>query len=51
MRDVEGEQRQLESVERALDTREEALEAEAEGKLWRLIDEVITSGTAQPAPR
>ncbi len=51
MRDVEGEQRELESVERALDTREEALEAEAEGKLWRLIDEAITSGTAQPAPR
>ena len=51
MRDVEGEQRELESVERALDSREEALEAEAEGKLWRLIDEAITSGRATVAPR
>ena len=51
MRDVEGELRELESVERALDSREEALEAEAEGKLWRLIDEAITSGTATVAPR
>ena len=51
MRDVEGEQRALESVERALDSREEALEAEAEGKLWRLIDEAIANGKAQPVPR
>jgi hypothetical protein len=38
-------------VERVLDSREEALEAEAEGKLWGLIDAAIANGTAQPVPR
>jgi hypothetical protein len=51
MRELEKEQRQLESVERELDAREEALEAEAERKLWRLIDEWITSGAAKAATR
>ena len=49
MRDVEREQKELERVERALDAREEVLEAEAEGKLWRLLDEAIGSGVARPA--
>jgi hypothetical protein len=51
MKDLQKEQRQLESVERALDSREESLEAEAEAKLWKLIDATIASGAAKPAPR
>jgi chromosome segregation ATPase len=51
MKDLAKEQRQLASVERALDTREESLEAQAEAKLWKLIDETIASGEARPAAR
>lgn len=47
LRELRKEQRALESVERELDAREEALEAEAEGRLWRLIDETIASGAAK----
>ncbi len=51
IREVEDEQHDLEAEERVLDAREEDLEAEAEGKLWRLIDAAIASGTAKPAKR
>jgi hypothetical protein len=51
MKDLAKEQRQLALVERALDTREESLEAEAEAKLWKLIDETIAGGAAKPAAR
>jgi hypothetical protein len=46
-RELHREQHALESVERDLDAREEALEAEAERKLWRLIDESIAGGAAK----
>jgi hypothetical protein len=49
-RELRKEQRALESVERELDAREEALEAEAEGRLWRLIDETIAGGAAKKLP-
>jgi hypothetical protein len=51
MKELQKEQRALESVERALDSREESLEAEAEAKLWKLIDETIASGAAKAAAR
>ena len=51
MRELQKEQRALESVERGLDTREESLEAEAEAKLWKLIDAAIASGGAKATAR
>jgi hypothetical protein len=48
-RALQAEQRAFERDERAFDQREEKLEAEAEAKLWRLMDELVASGAAKPA--
>jgi hypothetical protein len=50
MWDLEAEQRRLESVERELDDREEELEAQAEARLWSLIDESVAAGAARKWP-
>ena len=42
------EQRAFAREERALDQREEDLERDAEGKLWKLMDELVASGAAKP---
>ena len=45
-REIERELHELERQEREVERREEALEAEAEGRLWKLIDDAIRDGVA-----
>jgi DNA repair exonuclease SbcCD ATPase subunit len=47
LRELEPEERELDSIERALDAREDRIEREAEARLWRLIDDSISSGLAK----
>ena len=49
-RDLHAEQRAVERDERALDKREEDLERQAEAQLRSLMDELVASGAAKPAP-
>jgi hypothetical protein len=48
-RELQAEQRAFAREERALDQREEDLERAAESQLWRLMDELVSSGAAKPA--
>jgi bla regulator protein BlaR1 len=47
LRELEPEEREIDSIERALDAREDQIEREAEARLWRLIDDSISSGLAK----
>ena len=47
-RQIEEEQREVEAFERAFEAKEEALEKKAEEQLWKLIDQALASGLAQP---